>query len=99
LACNCRNKKEETKRKLVSQNKFEVIVSRVIQCRVKEKVKVRKQETVEEGVQYFRYWKVGHYKWKCPNIKVEKERRRSGEVVYVVSPQKTQQEERLVCFL
>jgi len=99
LACNCRNKKEEAKRKLVSQNKFEVIVSRVIQCRVKEKVKVRKQETVEEGVQYFRYWKVGHYKWKCPNIKVEKERRRSGEVVYVVSLQKTQQEERLVCFL
>ena len=99
MACNCRNKKEEAKRKLVSQNKFEVIVSRVIQYRVKEKVKVRKQETVEEGVQYFRYWKVGHYKWKCPNIKVEKERRRSGEVVYVVSPQKTQQEERLVCFL
>ena len=99
MACNCRNKKEEAKRKLVSQNKFEVIVSRVIQCRVKEKVKVRKQETVEEGVQYFRYWKVGHYKWKCPNIKVEKERRRSGEVVYVVSLQKTQQEERLVCFL
>jgi len=99
LACNCRNKKEEAKRKLVSQNKFEVIVSRVIQYRVKEKVKVRKQETVEEGVQYFRYWKVGHYKWKCPNIKVEKERRRSGEVVYVVSLQKTQQEERLVCFL
>jgi len=99
LACNCRNKKEEAKRKLVSQNKFEMIVSRVIQCRVKEKVKVRKQETVEEGVQYFRYWKVGYYKWKCPNIKVEKERRRSGEVVYVVSPQKTQQEERLVCFL
>ena len=62
-------------------------------------MKVRKQETVEEGVQYFRYWKVGHYKWKCPNIKVEKERRRSGEVVYVVSLQKTQQEERLVCFL
>ena len=99
MACNCRNKKEEAKRKLVSQNKFEVIVSRVIQYRVKEKVKVRKQETVEEGVQYFRYWKVGHYKWKCPNIKVEKERRRSGEVVYVVSLQKTQQEERLVCFL
>ena len=99
MAYNCRNKKEEAKRKLVSQNKFEMIVSRVIQCRVKEKVKVRKQETVEEGVQYFRYWKVGHYKWKCPNIKVEKERRRSGEVVYVVSLQKTQQEERLVCFL
>jgi len=42
---------------------------------------------------------VGHYKWKCPNIKVKKERRRSGEVVHVVSPQKAQQEERLVYFL
>jgi len=27
---------------------------------------------------------VGHYKWECPNIKVEKERR-SRKVVYVVS--------------
>jgi len=29
-----------------------------------------------------------YYKWKCPNIKVEKERRKSKEVAYVVSPQK-----------
>ena len=99
LAHNCRNKKEEIKRKLVPQNKFEVIVSRVMQCRVKEEVKVRKQETVEEGVQCFRCWGVGHYKWECPNIKVEKERKRSGEVVCVVSPQKAQQKKRLVCSL
>jgi len=49
LACNCRNMKE-AKGKLVLQNRFEVIVSRVIQCGVKEKAKVRRQETVEEGV-------------------------------------------------
>ena len=30
LVCNCRNKKEEAKGKLVLQNRFEVIVSRVI---------------------------------------------------------------------
>ena len=59
---------------------------------------MRNQKTVEKGVQYFRYWGVGHYKWECPNIKVEKERR-SRKVVYVVSLQKMQQKEKLVCFL
>jgi len=99
LAHNCRNKKKETKGKLVSQNKFEVIASRVIQCGVKEEVKVRKQETVEEGVQCFRYWGVEHYKLECSNIKVEKERRRSEGAAHMVSPQKAQQEKRLVCSL
>ena len=36
------------KEKLIFQNKFEVIVSRVIQCGVREEVKVRRQEIVEE---------------------------------------------------
>ena len=98
LAHNCRNKEEVTKGRLIPQNKFEMIVSRVMQYRVKE-VKVRKQETVEEGVRCFRCWGVGHYKWECPNIKVEKGRKRSGEVVYMVSPRKAQQEKRLVCSL
>ena len=57
-------------------------MSRVIQYRVKEEVKVRKQETVEERIQCFRCWGVGHYKWEYPNIKVEKERRRSEKVVH-----------------
>ena len=39
---------------------------------------------------------MGHYKWECPNIEVEKEKKRSEEVVYTVSLQKAQQEERLV---
>jgi len=61
LARNCRNTKE-AKEKLVSQNRFEVIVSRVMQCGVREEAKVRRQETVEEGVQCFRYQGIGYYK-------------------------------------
>jgi len=53
LACNYRNIKE-AKGKPVPQNRFEVIVSRVMQCGVREEAKVRRQETVEEGVQCFR---------------------------------------------
>ena len=43
------------KEKPISQNKFEVIASRVIQCRVREKVKVRRQKIVEKEIQCFRY--------------------------------------------
>ena len=49
LAHNCRNMKE-AKEKQVSQNRFEVIVRRVIQCGVREEAKVRRQKTVEKGV-------------------------------------------------
>ena len=73
---------KEAKGKPVLQNRFEVIASRVIQCRVREEAKVRRQETVKEGVQCFRCWEIEHYKWECPNIKVEKERR-SEEVAHV----------------
>jgi len=62
LVHNCRNKKEEEKEKPIPQNRFKIIVSRVMQYGVREKVKVRKQETVEERVQCFRYWRMGHYK-------------------------------------
>jgi len=49
LAHNYRNIKE-AKEKLVPQNRFEVIASRVIQCGVREEAKVRRQEIVKEGV-------------------------------------------------
>ena len=75
LACNCRNKNKEEKRKSILQNRFGVIASRVMQCGVKEKVEIRKQETVEEEVQCFRCQRIGHYKWECPVTKEEKERR------------------------
>jgi len=89
LAHNCRNKSEEEKRKSILQNRFEVIASRVMQCGVKEKVEIRKQEIVEEGVQYFRCWRIGYYKWKCPVTKEEK-KRRSKEAACAVSLQKAQ---------
>ena len=55
LACNCRNKKEEIKGKPILQNKFKVIASKVMQCRVREEVKVRRQKTIEkEKVRCFR---------------------------------------------
>ena len=92
LAHNCRNKRGETKGKPILQNKFEMIASKVIQYRVREKVKVRRQEIVEE-VKYFRYWEVGHYKWKYPNI--EKRRRNREEAACVARLQKAQQERRL----
>ena len=71
------------KRKLISQNKFEMIASRVIQCGVRKKVKMRKQKTIEKEIQYFRCQKVEHYKQEYPNIEVEKKRRKKKEVVYM----------------
>jgi len=94
LACNCRNMKE-AKGKLVPQNRFEVIASRVMQYGVREEAKVSRQETGEKGVQCFRCWGTEYYKWECPNIKVEKERR-SKRVVCVARPQKVQQKGRPV---
>ena len=96
LAHNYRNRKKKMKGKPTPQNKFKVIVSRVIQCGVREGISMRKQEIEEKGVQYFRYWGMGYYKWKCPNRKVKKEKRRSEEVVYVVNSQKVQQGKILV---
>ena len=94
LVHNCRNKKEEVKKKPISQNKFEVIASRVMQCGVREEIKVRRQEVVEK-VKCFRYWRIGHYKWECPNI--EEERRRYKKIaVYVAMLQKAQQKRRPV---
>ena len=52
-----------------------------MRCGLKKEVKVRKQEVVEE-VQYFRYRRTGYCKWECPNIMVEKEKRRQEGVVH-----------------
>ena len=54
LACNCKNKNEQEKRKLISKNKFEVLLSRVIRCGIKNEVRIRRNETVKE-VKCFRY--------------------------------------------
>jgi len=98
LVHNCRNKNEKKKKKPISRNKFEVLLSKVMRYRVKEEVRIRRNETVEE-VKCFRCWGIEHFKWECSDIKVEKKRKRDKEVIYVASLQKAQQEERPVYFL
>ena len=39
---------------------------------------------------------MGYYKWECPNIKVEKKKRREEEAAHMARPQKAQQERRPV---
>ena len=73
----------------------------MIQYRIKEEVKVRKQKKVEK-VQYFRYRRIRYYKQKYSNIEVEKKRRRQKETVYSIREKAQQQEEvrrmKLACF-
>jgi len=59
-----------------------------MRCRIREKVKVQRQKREEEEMKCFRYWRIGHYKWECPNIIAEKERRREEKIAYVARPQK-----------
>jgi len=65
LAWNCRSGKEQRKEKVV-ENKFEVLRSWVMQCRVRE---VRRQEIVRDVVKCFGCGKEGHKKWECPRKK------------------------------
>ena len=95
LAHNYRNKNEEEKEKSIPRNKFEVLLSRMIRCGVREKVRIRRNKMVEE-VKCFRCWGVGYFKWECPNIEVEKKRKRDEKVAHVASLQKTQQKKRPV---
>jgi len=65
-----------------------MLVTRVMQCRVRDKVEVRWQEKVKKEVKCFRCWGVGHHKWECPNIKVKREREIEEKAVHVARPQK-----------
>jgi len=87
LARNCRKLKEETKRTVVSQNKFEVLRSRVMQCGVKERV-VRSVRT--GAVKCFKCGKEGHKCRECP-LWVKRERKAARP-----EKEKAQQGERLV---
>ena len=84
LAHNCKTKKEERKEKEEKpQNRYEILVTRVMQCEVRNEVEMRHQERKKE-VKYFRYWGIEHHKWECPNIKVERQRRKSKQMPHVV---------------
>ena len=62
----------------------------MIRYGIRKKVKVKRQERVEE-VQYFRCRGIKYYKWECPNIEVEKEKRRQKEAVYSIREKAQQQ--------
>jgi len=63
LAQNCRKQKETKKRVIISQNKFEVLKSRVMQCGV-EKRMIKRVGVVE--VECFKCEKKGHKCKECP---------------------------------
>jgi len=85
LAQNCRKQKETEKGITMPQNKFEALRSRIMQCRIEERV-VRNMRTV--AVRCFKCREEGHKCRKCP-LWVKKER-----AARVASPQKAQQERR-----
>jgi len=62
LVCNCRNKKEGEKGTVIPQNKFEILKSRVMQCRVEEKT-IKRVAVVE--VEYYKCRERRHKYRKC----------------------------------
>jgi len=81
-------KEEKRRRQLFSQNKFEVLKSRVMQCRVEESM-IRRVRVVE--VECFKCGEKGHKCRECL-LWVKKEK-----AVHMARPQKAQQEERPMC--
>jgi len=63
LAHNCRSKREEEKREATLPNKFEVLLSRVMQCGVEERT-IRRHEVVV--VKCFKCGEKGHKCRECP---------------------------------
>jgi len=76
LARNCRNGKEGEKGVEISQNKFEVLRSRVMQCGVEEKV-VRSMRTAV--VKCFRCGEEGHKCRMCPKEEKRVARPKEGK--------------------
>jgi len=77
LACNCRNKKEREKGTIISQNEFEVLKSRVMQCRVEERT-IRRQEVIV--VECFKCKEKGHKYRECLEQRKMKEEKRLRRV-------------------
>jgi len=71
LAKNCRSKEGRIEEKKKSTNRFETLMSRVIQCGVRE---VRRQKVMSEEVKCFGCGEKGHKKWECPNMKKKKKK-------------------------
>jgi len=91
LAHNCRNKREEEGRTSISQNRFEVLLSRVMRCRVE----IRRQERERKGekaIQCFKCREEGHQWKECP----KRGKERGERVGRVVALQKVQPKKKLV---
>jgi len=54
---------------MVGGNKFEVLRSQVMQCKIRE---VKRQEVVRDMTKCFGCEKEGHRKWECPQKKKRK---------------------------
>jgi len=80
LARNCRNKRREEEGTVIPQNKFEVLKSRVMQCRVEERV-VRSVRKV--GVKCFKCGEEGH---KCRECPLWIKKRNEEKVAHVAKP-------------
>jgi len=89
LAQNCRKLEEQEKGAVVPQNKFEILRSRVMQCRVEERV-VKSIRTIV--VRCFRCREKGH---KCRECLLWIKGKNKEKAVHVAKPQKTQQGKRL----
>jgi len=74
LAHNCKNKKEREKGTIIPQNKFEILKSIVIQCRVEEKT-IRKVAVVE-----VEYYKCGERRHKCRKCLLWERKKRVAHV-------------------
>jgi len=71
LAQNCRNlEKGEERGRITPQNKFEVLLSRVMQCGVEERT-IKRQKVVK--LECFKCREKGHKCRECPLRKVEKQ--------------------------
>jgi len=64
LACNCRNKGVEEKKTPASQNRFEMLSSRVMRCGVEIRKQERKRK--EEVIRCFKYREEEHQWKECP---------------------------------
>jgi len=91
LACNYRNKGGEKKGKVVPQNKFEILMSRVMQCGLEKRIIKRQKE-----VRRVECFKCGEEKHKYREYSLWQKARKEGtekKIAHIAKPQKAQQKE------
>jgi len=94
LAQNCRNKREEEKKIVTPQNKFEALSSRVIECGMEERI-VRNVRTT--AVKCFKYREKGH---KCKEYPLwRKKEKKVKRVMHPIQEKAHQQEKRKLVHL